>query len=196
MGVLSRDTIEAMGFTALGTNVQISDKASFYGVARMSLGDHVRIDDFCVLSAGVGGICIGQHVHIAVYTSLIGAGAITLGDFCNLSSRVSIYSSSDDYSGVHMTNPTLPSVFTGVSHQAVVLGKHVIVGCGSVILPGAILEDGVAVGALSLVNQSCDSFGIYVGNPLRRVKDRQRHVLELEQQLIVFKALQTPSDVA
>jgi acetyltransferase-like isoleucine patch superfamily enzyme len=187
MAMLSREVIERMDFASVGDNVQISDRASFYGTAQITLGSNIRIDDFCVLSAGVGGISIGQHVHIAVYSALIGAGKITLSDFCNISSRVSIYSSNDDYSGATMTNPTVPSKYTGVTHADVYLGKHVIVGSGSVILPGVTLEDGVAVGALSLVNRKCDAFGIYAGNPARRFKERQRDLLELERQLLESK---------
>lgn len=187
MAMLSREAIEGMGFASVGECVQISDRASFYGTARIALGSNVRIDDFSVLSAGIGGISIGQHVHIAVYSSLIGAGKITLSDFCNISSRVSIYSSNDDYSGATMTNPTVPSDYTGVTHADVLLGKHVIVGSGSVILPGVTLEDGVAVGALSLVNGDCKAFGIYAGNPVRRVKERKHDLTELEQQLVASK---------
>lgn len=182
--MLDRDVIECMGFAAIGQDVQISDRASFYGIAGITLGSHVRIDDFCVLSASASGIRIGQHVHIAVYSSLIGAGNIVLSDFCNISSRVSIYSSNDDYSGNTVTNPTVPSEYTGVTHADVYLGKHVIVGSGSVILPGVTLEDGVAVGALSLVNKSCKAFGIYAGNPARRISERKRDLLALEQQLL------------
>ncbi|WP_210546249.1 acyltransferase [Rhodoferax sp. PAMC 29310] len=190
MTMLSREAIERLGFAAVGDNVQISSKASFYGISRIALANDVRIDDFCVLSAGVGGISVGHHVHIAVYSSLIGAGQITLSDFCNISSRVSIYSSSDDFSGATMTNPTVPSKYTGVTHANVFLGKHVIVGCGSVILPGVTLEDGVAVGALSLINRNCEAFGIYAGNPARRIKERQRRLLTLEHQLMASKAQQ------
>lgn len=185
MAMLSREAIDALGFQAVGENVQISDRASFYGVNRITLDNDVRIDDFCVISAGVGGITIGRNVHIAVGASLIGGGKITLCDFVGISSRVSIYSSNDDYSGSYMTGPTLPEEFTNVRHADVFVGKHVIVGSGSVILPGVILEEGVAVGALSLVNKRCDAFGVYVGNPLRRVKERKRDLLELEQR---FKA--------
>lgn len=181
MAMLSRQAVEQMGFASVGENVQISDRASFYGVSRISIGSNVRIDDFCVLAAGVGGIELGKYVHIAVGSSLIGARKITLSDFSGLSSRISIYSSSDDYSGATMTNPTVPSEYTGVTHADVFLGKHVIVGSGSVILPGVTLEEGVAVGALSLVTRNCAAFGIYAGNPARRISERKRDLLELER---------------
>jgi dTDP-4-amino-4,6-dideoxy-D-glucose acyltransferase len=181
MAMLSQEAIRQMGFASVGDNVQISDRASFYGASRISFDSNVRIDDFCVLAAGLGGIELGMYVHVAVGSSLIGAGKITLSDFSGLSSRVSIYSSSDDYSGATMTNPTVPSEFTGVTHADVFLGRHVIVGSGSVILPGVRLEEGVAVGALSLVTKSCTAFGIYVGNPARRISERKRDLLVLEQ---------------
>ena len=185
MAMLSQEAVEQMGFASVGENVQISERASFYGASRISIGSHVRIDDFCVLSAGVGGISIGKHVHIAVYSSMIGAGEIKLSDFCNVSSRVSIYSSSDDYSGATMTNPTVPTEYTGVTHADVFLGKHVIVGSGSVILPGVTLEEGVAVGALSLVTNNCIAFGIYAGNPARHISERKRDLLELEKVFVL-----------
>lgn len=184
MAMLTREAIEGMGFATIGSNVQISDKASFYGINRISVGNNVRIDDFCVLAAGVGGIDIGNYVHIAVACSLIGAGKITMRDFSGLSSRVAIYSSSDDYSGAALTNPMVPPEFTNVKHADVYLGRHVIVGSGSVILPDVVLDDGVAIGALSLVTKSCEAFGIYSGNPAKFIKARKKDLLEKEKILL------------
>jgi galactoside O-acetyltransferase len=187
MAILSRDVINKMGFATIGENVQISDLASFYNTANIELGNNVRIDDFCVFSAGIGGISLGNYVHIAIGCSLMGAGKITISDFSALSSRVAVYSSNDDYSGAKMTNPTVPSQYSGVIHADVFLGKHVIVGSGSVILPGVTIERGVAVGALSLIKKDCKEFGIYVGNPAQRIKERKRDLLELEQQFLASK---------
>jgi galactoside O-acetyltransferase len=184
MAFLDAATIQDMGFSSVGHDVRISDRASFYNCANIALGDNVRIDDFCILSAGQGGIAIGQHVHIAAYSSLIGAGKITIADFANISSRVSIYSSNDDYSGATMTNPTIPARYTGVSHADVRVGRHVIIGSGSVILPGASLGEGAAVGALSLIQKDCRAFGIYAGTPARFIKERKRDLLELEKQFV------------
>ncbi|WP_453960792.1 acyltransferase [Amorphus suaedae] len=175
-----------LGLARVGTNVLISRKASLYNPGKISIGNNVRIDDFCVLSAGEGGIEIGSYVHVAVYTSLIGAGKIDIGDFCNLSSRVSIYSSNDDYSGRSMTNPMVSDRFKNVQNAAVVLEKHVIVGSGSVVLPGVTLHEGVAIGALSLVKRSCDPFGIYAGE--KRIGERRRDLLDLEKDLITSDA--------
>lgn len=184
MAFLTQEQLVYMGFASLGNNVLISDKASIYGASRINIGNNVRIDDFCVLSAGEGGIKLGNYIHIAVYSSLIGAGQITLEDFCNVSSRVSIYSSNDDYSGGYMTNPMVSSEYTNVKHADVVLGKHVIIGSGSVVLPGITLHEGVAIGALSLVTKDCEAFGVYIGSPTKKIKDRNRDLLEQETKLV------------
>jgi acetyltransferase-like isoleucine patch superfamily enzyme len=65
---------------------------------------------------------------------------------------------------------------------AVVLKRHVIIGAHSVIMPGVTIDEGVAVGAQSLVKTSLASWGIYAGNPVRRVRERLLHLLELEKQ--------------
>lgn len=183
MASLTNEQMKEMGFACFGNNVILSDKASYYNCKNIRLGNSVRIDDFCVLSAGMGGIDIGNHVHIAVFSSLIGAGNISLASFCNISSRVAIYSSNDDYSGTSMTNPTVPPEFTNVQHADVKIGRHVIIGAGSIVLPGVTLEEGAAVGALSLVKNDCQSFGIYLGVPAKRISERKRDLLELETKL-------------
>ena len=183
MSFYSIEELETLGLARVGRNVKISRKASIFNPDKIYIGNDVRIDDFCVLSAGEGGIYIGDYIHIAVFCLLNGAGKITLNDFSGLSSRVSIYSSNDDYSGEHMTNPMVPSNYTGVTHADVVLGKHSICGSGTVVLPGVIIEECVAIGALSLVNKSCEKFGIYMGVPIRRIGERKRNLIELEKEL-------------
>jgi len=184
VALLSRSEIDKLGFISVGKNISISDKVSIYGAGRIKIGDNVRIDDFCVISAGKDGVEIGSNIHIAVYTLLIGAGKIVVSDFSNLSSRVSIYSSSDDYSGATMTNPTIPDDFKNVDHAPVFVGRHVIIGSGSVVLPGVRIEEGAAIGALSLVNHDCDKFGVYAGSPARKIKERKRDLLELEKRFL------------
>jgi dTDP-4-amino-4,6-dideoxy-D-glucose acyltransferase len=183
MSFYSEDELHALGLASVGTDVRISRQASIHGANRITIGDHSRIDDFCVLSAGAGGIRIGRHVHIAVHCALIGHGRIELHDYAGLSSRVTIYSSNDDYSGAHMSNPTVPAEYTHVTHAPVTLGRHVIVGSGSVILPGCTLHEGCGVGSLSLVRADCEPFGMYFGAPVRRIGERQRTMIALGDRL-------------
>lgn len=180
----SEEELKTLGFKSIGSNVLISRKTSFYGTSGISIGNNVRIDDFCVLCSGKGGIEIGNYVHIAIYSSLQGEGKITLEDFVGISSKVSVYSSNDDYLGEFMSNPTVPSKYTGVTHADVMIGKHVLIGSGAVLLPGITINTGAVIGALSLVYENCDEFYIYKGNPAKKLIKRSKKLLELEKDFL------------
>lgn len=186
MAFLGLAELKKKKFKKIGVNVKISDRASFYNPRNISIADNTRIDDCCVLSAGNGGIMIGKNVHISVYASIIGKGKVQIGDFATLSSRVSIYSSNDDYSGEYMTNPTVDKKYTNVTHGDVLIGKHVIVGSGSIILPNVILEEGVCIGALSLVKKNCKSFYVYAGIPAKLIKKRSKKLLDREIEFLKY----------
>ncbi|AMM51268.1 hypothetical protein TH61_08920 [Rufibacter sp. DG15C] len=184
MAFLTEEQLKEAGFKSIGKNVSVSDKASIYNPAYISLGDYTRIDDFCILSAGEGGMDLGRNVHIACYTSLIGKGKISIGDFAGISSRCAIYSSNDDYSGQFMTGPTLPSEFTNVTHKDVTIGKHTIIGASSIVLPGVNIAEGVSIGAFSLITKDCEAFSFYFGIPAKWIKSRSKDLLKLEDEYL------------
>ena len=55
-----------------------------------------------------------------------------------------------------------------------------IIGANSIIFPNVIVGEGTAVGAMSMVKESLDDWYIYAGVPVRKVKPRQKKMLELE----------------
>lgn len=177
---LSDEEMREIGFSSVGSNVLISRKASIYGADCIRIGSNVRIDDFCILS---GNISIGNHIHIDAYSALFGGSAgITLDDFSNISSRVCIYALSDDFSGTSMTNPMIPDEYKNIQNEPVYIGRHVVIGSGSTVLPGVKILDGSAVGAMSLCKSSIDGWEICAGIPARTIKERQKRVLELEKE--------------
>jgi acetyltransferase-like isoleucine patch superfamily enzyme len=132
---------------------------------------------------GDGWMKIGDYVHIASYCFLSGGEGIELSDFAGLSHGVRLYSRNEDYSGLALTNPTIPEAFLKLQKGRVTLGRHVIVGCGSIVLPGVEIAEGSSVGALSLVKSSLAPWGIYAGIPARRLRDRARTLLQFEPRL-------------
>lgn len=182
MAYLSQEKLQAMNFKKLGKGVKISDKASIYNAELIEVGNYSRIDDFCVLS---GQIKIGRYVHLAPYCLLAGGTeGITMEDFSGCAYHVQVFSQSDDYSGLTMTNPTVTEKYKREIKKAVQIGKHVIIGTSSIVFPGVILAEGCSVGAMTLVNKSTEPWGIYVGNPAKRIKERKRDLLNLEQQFL------------
>ena len=180
---LSRSRLQALKFLRLGQAVLVHPTAVIPDCSRVALGDHCRIDPFTVLSAH-GKIEIGSYVHIGSHCSLSGGEAIKIGDFSTLSHNVNLFTSSDDYSGKSMTNPTVPDSFKTVCTRPIHLGRHVIVGAGSIIMPGIEVPEGCAIGALSFVNKPLEAWGVYAGVPVRRISERCKDLLLLEQKLI------------
>lgn len=182
------EELTQIGFAFLGTNddckmdIRVSRKASIYSPEKVTLGNHVRIDDFCILS---GHIEIGNYVHIAAYTALYGGKeGIYISDFANLSSRICVYSVSDDYSGKTMTNPMVPDEFKDVESRPVYIGKHVIIGSTSIVLPGVNVAEGSSFGSFSFINSDSEPWSINVGIPARKIKNRSRNVIKLERDML------------
>lgn len=178
MAYLTFDELNKLGFKKLGKNVKISDKASIYNHNQIEIGDNSRIDDFCVIS---GKITIGRYVHIAPHCLLAGGElGVAMEDFSGLAYYVQVFSQSDDYTGRSLTNPTIPAKYKLEIKRQVCLRRHVIVGAGSIVFPGVDIAEGCSIGAMTLVSKSTEPWGVYVGNPAKRIKNRKQDLLKLE----------------
>ena len=182
MAFLTQQQLNAMGFKHAGKNVRISDKASIYNPELIEIGDNSRIDDFCVIS---GRVVIGRNVHIAVFTNVAGGElGVHLDDFTGLAYACHVFSQSDDYSGRSLTNPTVPDEYKSEIKAAVHLCRHVIIGAGTIVLPGVTINEGSSVGAMSMVTKSTEPWSIYFGIPAKRIKSRDKILIELERRYL------------
>lgn len=182
MSYYTKEQLERMGFEALGRSVKISNKASFYNCSSIKIGDNSRVDDFCVIS---GRVEIGRNVHITPQCLLAGGEiGLVIEDFVALSYGVKVFTQSDDYSGETMTNSTVPKKYKNELKRPIRVGRHSIIGAGSIILPGVIVGEGVSIGANSLVLESTENWSIYVGSPAKRIKGRKKDLLKLEQEYL------------
>lgn len=170
------EELKNLGLKSYGKNVLISRKCSIYSPQKITLGNNVRIDDFCVLS---GNIKIHDYVHISAYVGMFsGSSNIEIGSYSAISSRNVIYAESDDYSGRTMVNPMVPEECRGVESANVSIGEHTIIGTGGTILPGVTIGEGVAVGAMSLINHDLEAWGKYAGIPCRKIGEREKELLK------------------
>ena len=169
---------------SMGTNVQIDRNVVFIEPQNIHIGSNVRIDAGCILSAGIG-IRIGNRVHIGAATHVFASGAeVLVDDFCGISSRVSLFTSNEDYSSGYMTNPMVPSRYRRVRTAGIVVGRHAIIGCGSIIMPGVKIGFGASIGAMSFVNKAIPALAIVSGNPPRLIGRRDGdRLLSLEKKL-------------
>lgn len=176
----SQEELAAIGFKSYGSCVLVSRRASIYSPADISLGSHVRIDDFCILS---GKITIGNYVHISAYSALYGSQGIEIGDFCGISPRCLLFSASDDFSGKAMISPLVPERLTHLEKGKITLQNYTQLGANSIVMPAVTLAEGAVSGAFSFITESLPAWSISCGIPCKFLKKRAQNIKTLAGQI-------------
>jgi galactoside O-acetyltransferase len=172
----SKEELKSLGLKTYGQNVLISRKCSIFSPETISIGNNVRIDDFCILS---GTILLGNNIHIGAYCGLYGAFGIEMENYTGLSPRCTVFSASDDFSGNYLISPMADKTKTNVIGGKVLIKQYTQIGAASVIFPNITIGEGVAIGAISLINSNLEEWGIYAGIPAKRIKNREKGLLKL-----------------
>ena len=175
--------LEKVGLKYYGENLKLSKDANIYSPHKIKIGNNVRIEDFVILS---GEIEIGNNVYLAPGVQIAASSSkVLIKDFATFAFGTVVTASSDDYSGLSLTGPTVPDPYRkSRTVSEIMIGRHVIIGANSIILPGVSIGDGAAIGALSMVTRSLEAWGIYAGCPVRRIADRNKDLLHLEAELL------------
>jgi acetyltransferase-like isoleucine patch superfamily enzyme len=169
----SRDELELLGFSKIGASVLVSRFARFYGIEYISLSNHVRIDDFCVISVGSPS-SFGNYVHIGTTSSIHCPKGFIAKDFSGVSPGARILGVSNDFSAQFLMHPSLPTEFRKVTESQMTLSRFSQVGANSVLLPNSFLAEGSVLGANSLLKSPTAEWKIYAGCPAREVGVRNR----------------------
>jgi acetyltransferase-like isoleucine patch superfamily enzyme len=134
--------------------INIGDFTNFLDNNTIEIGASAKLEvgKSCIFSYGVIISCmesieIGNDVQIGEYTS--------------------IRDSTHDYSDFGV-----PMKYNKDISKGIIIGNNVWIGRGCIILPGTIIEDGVVVGANSVVKGHLTTNNIYVGSPVKIVKSR------------------------
>lgn len=172
----TENELAELGLKSYGKKVLISRYTQIYSPEKISIGNNVRIDDFCILS---GNITLGSHIHIAAYCALYGGEyGIEMKDYTGLSARATIYSAIDDFSGNYLIGPIHDSQFTNVIGGKVVLNKFSQIGVGAIIFPGVEVGEGAVLGAMSLTKNDLADWTISAGIPAKCIKERNNMLLK------------------
>ena len=177
----SEEELKSLGLKHYGKNVLISRKCSIYSAESISIGNHVRIDDFCILS---GEITIGDYCHISAYSVLYGSKGIILEGYCGISPRCTVLSATDDFSGEYLVGAQFPNDYTNVTGGTVVLSKYSQLGANTVVFPTITIGTGAVTGAMTLVNKNLDPWTINTGIPVNKSKPRSKRLLEKIKEMI------------
>ncbi|MGF7059798.1 acyltransferase [Brassicibacter mesophilus] len=163
-------------FKKIGKNVKIYDTSKLIYPENIEIGNNVIIDDFVLIIAKKR-VVIGNNVHIASYVTITGNDEFIIEDFSGISSGVKIFTSSDDYMGAYLNNPTVLNEFKNVFTASINIKKYALVGANTVVLPGSIIEEGTSIGANSLVNSKTEPYHLYAGCPIKKLKARDKNTI-------------------
>ncbi len=141
-------------FSGMSFNLNVGKDLVIYNncIFEFGLNSKMHIGNSCLLSYGVliqnnKSITIGNHVQIGEYTSI--------RDTTHNHSLIS-----------------KPMKHQGDHSEPIVIGNDVWIGKGCIILPGTIIEDGVIIGANSVVKGTLCKNSVYAGAPLKLIKQR------------------------
>ena len=133
------------------------------GIENIEFGEYIIIDDFAFVYAKKK-MKIGNNVHIACFSSVIGCEEIDIGDFSAISHGSRILTGTDDFKDWGFGNSTTDEKYRNTKRAPISIGKFCIVGANSVVLPGVTIGEGATIGACSVVTRDLAPWGIYIGN--------------------------------
>ncbi|HET7818195.1 MAG TPA: acyltransferase [Bacteroidia bacterium] len=162
----------------------------YYCKVNKKFQKHTRISSSAVLSNKTK-ISISNNVWIGHYCLLDGVGGITIGEGVHVASHSCIYThSSQNAIRLMGTNYIQTPIEKRIGYiiDKVSIGEYSFIGTSCVILPGITIGKGCVIGAGSIVNKNVPDFSIAVGNPAVVVGDTRT----LDEKLLSeFKSMHT-----
>lgn len=138
-----------------------------------------------------GGAQIGKDVLIySTGRTMIDASSpylLTIGDHVRITEGVKILTHDYSWSVLkwHASDEIQPGAVLG-AQSPVTIGSNVFIGMNTIITRGVTIGDMVVIGAGSIVTKDCPSYGVYAGNPARRIMGieeyyRKRQALQFSE---------------
>ena len=177
MGYHPLASISLLGLKSYCDNLMLSERCILYRTQNIEIGSNCRIDDHCILT---GNIKIGDNCHIAANTIISGGrrSSVIIENNVTIAYGSIVISRSNDYLGTHPPGMHAIEAKEIELESDTYVEDHCILGLRSSVLPGVRLRRGTAIGAHSLLTKSTEEWGIYVGSPARKVKERSQLFLK------------------
>lgn len=160
-------------FISIGKNTFIEKGAKLIPVGGWGVAGHIVIGDNCYIGKGAmlipqgGDIVIGDHSSVNPYTILFGMGGLRIGNYVRIGPRCVIVPQNHNYSKKDVVIDK-----QGMTSKGVVIGDDVWFGTGVTVLDGVTINDGCVFGGGAVVTKDTESYGVYVGVPAKKIKER------------------------
>lgn len=193
LGLALRKTFYKSLFANVGKNVVFGQNLTIRHPHKITIGDNVVIDDYCLLDAkgdnngGItigdwvtlgrfssftcknGDIKVGSHVNMGSSVKIVVAegGTVEIGDNVAIGSSCHFSAGSYDYS-----NPDILPSARRLPTQGISVGNLAWIGAGVIVLDGADIGEKTIIGAGSVVNKDIPANSIAAGAPAQVKKER------------------------
>lgn len=140
--------------------------------SQIRVGPDSVIDSFVRIkcAGGAGDVSFGKRCYVNSGTVVYSGNGLQVGNDVLIAANCTIAPVNHAYKS--RDTPIIDQRFDE-GKGGIIIEDDVWIGANSVIIDGAIIRRGAVVGASSLVRGELKSYGIYAGNPLRLLGERQ-----------------------
>jgi acetyltransferase-like isoleucine patch superfamily enzyme len=156
----------------IGSNIRFYPNCLIQGSAgRFIIGDNVDFFPGTYISLGDASsfVEIGHNSHFAPNCVLYGWGGLKIGPYCNIAAHCVFATVGHD--------PVIrdkPMALVGACRGPITLVEDVWLGASVTITADVTIARGCIIGANAVVTRDTQPYGLYVGVPARRLRDRAR----------------------
>lgn len=164
-----------MNLKKSGIDVRIDKTAQITRPELVEVGNHVAIDMCTYISVAAR---IGDYIHIAPQVSIIGGATalLIMEHFSAIATGSRILCASDDFRDGFL-NPFIPKEYRHIINKPVTFERYASTGVNAVVMPGVTLAEGSVLGANSVLTRDTEPWGIYVGSPAVKIKERKSELI-------------------
>ncbi|GGI25624.1 acyltransferase [Pedobacter mendelii] len=146
-----------------GSIVRFNTRLDVFPFNDFRLGNKSIIEDFATINNGVGDVIIGDKTIVGMGNVII--GPVTIGNHVMMAQNIVISGLNHGYEDVN-----IPPSLQKVSCKPIVIADDVWIGANSVITSGVVLGKHCIIGAGSVVTKNIPEFSVAVGNPAKVIK--------------------------
>lgn len=146
-----------------GSIIRRRTRLDVFPYNKFDLGSYSVIEDFATINNGVGDVFIGEHTIVGIGNVII--GPVIIGSDVMLAQNIVISGLNHGYENADIS----PRKQKEICKQ-VLIADDVWIGANSVITPGVSIGKHAIVGAGSVVTKDVAAYTVVVGNPAKMIK--------------------------
>jgi galactoside O-acetyltransferase len=118
---------------------------------------------------------------VSAYVTVVGGkeSGLWLKGFNTIGPHTAMLCASDRFSGSGLVSVTIPREYRDIVDEGtIIVEEFANIGSNVVVMPKVHIGEGAVIGANSFVNRDLDPWGVYVGTPVRKIRDRPSQIMK------------------